>query len=143
MEPQNLKKLIDEDHCVIDARNDYNMNLGKKRPDIVASRELHNGSARKDNLSQNLVPGGFANCSAVIKRRFEDVSIAWWYRQRVKTSETRGETLRTGKMYRFDDRIKWSKLQNVEKSIGKTVKKTKSKLLTQKRNEHKHLGAAH
>ncbi|WP_086312171.1 UPF0176 protein [Enterococcus sp. 7F3_DIV0205] len=129
LEPVEFKEaLLDEDTVVIDARNDYEYDLGHfrgaVRPDIRNFRELPQWI--RDNKEQFMDKKVVTYCTGgircekfsgwLIKEGFEDVAqlhggIAVYG----KDPETRGE-LWDGKMYVFDERIS-VEINHVDKKI--------------------------
>ncbi|EEU90144.1 MULTISPECIES: rhodanese-related sulfurtransferase [Enterococcus] len=167
LEPAEFKEaLLDEDTVVIDARNDYEYDLGHfrgaVRPDIRSFRELpqwirENKEQFMDKKIVTYCTGGI-RCEKfsgwLLKEGFEDVAqLHGGIANYGKNPETRGE-LWDGKMYVFDDRISveinhvdkkvigkdWFDGTPCERYINCANPECNRQILTSEENEHKHLG---
>lgn len=168
LEPKEFKEaLLDENTVVIDARNDYEFDLGHfrgaVRPDIRNFRELPQWI--QDNKEQFMDKRVVTYCTGgircekfsgwLVKEGFKDVAqlhggIAMYG----KDPEVRGE-LWDGKMYVFDDRISveinhvdkqvigkdWFDGTPCERYINCANPECNRQILCSEENEHKHLGA--
>jgi UPF0176 protein len=168
LDPKEFKEaLLDEDTIVLDARNDYEFDLGHfrgaVRPDIRSFRELPQWI--RDNKEQFMDKKVVTYCTGGI--RCEKFS-GWLLREGVKDvsqlhggiamygkdPEVQGE-LWDGKMYVFDDRISveindvdkqvigkdWFDGTPCERYINCANPECNRQILASEENEEKHLGA--
>ncbi|WP_251517107.1 rhodanese-related sulfurtransferase [Staphylococcus sp. Marseille-Q6910] len=168
LSPKEFKSALEsEDSIVIDARNDYEYDLGHfrgaVRPDIRRFRDLpewikENKDQFMDKKIVTYCTGGI-RCEKfsafLLKEGFEDVSqLEGGIATYGKDPETQGD-LWDGKMYVFDERISVD-VNNVEKTVvGKdwfdgtpceryincSNPECNKQILSSEENEHRHLGA--